>query len=1123
MSDSMTSVGPTLPAAPRGTKNVCWEDDAEQQQSDSKESGWINRSSKRHVSIKLESVHENVTSSWDYRKMQVAPVKSRPSHSSSIRKSCCVCSTFINSATGSIDHDMEKQFRTYRYKHFHGAFTQTSLLMPIGTLGLAISALITGHHVRSTLLALAVTPMYVIYGLLPMQKVARYGYDCTGRWFEQCLFAALCVHGIVIVFAEWARDDLDYGMLVMHIGFVHNFTPLGAFALHTISAAFGLVPYVVLKIMRHMELSREQAVHDKCSGTKGDTGLVLEILMPTLLFIYQVVVTVRRDHSLRLDLLSHKQLSAQRDQLNLGIQKCEDLLSSMLPMQIIAALKSGDPVEPQLFEDVTVVFIEICHFSRLCAQLPPKVVVEMLNVVYLEFDRLSDMLHVYKVETVGQVYMAVVGCPEPVVNHADVAAHFALAAQQSMKKLQTMVAQLIQPVVTPSFEFDDIVSGEPSPPACVQPPALCERYTAIAVMIRVGLNSGRIRAGVVGLDSPRYKLVGDTVNTASRMESTCEPGRIQLSMATRSRLSSGTFKCEDRGEIAIKGKGSMQTVWLIGYAGSVRTDLCEVVIDRHLLHRSSTGTTESDAMEHTSSMQSVPGDYWWNDAINTLHICSEKEDAPKWRDELRNSAISNHPRLSYDSFKNLFLLVPTSQKTREWMDVLRRDRPKFFEETLQTRIASARNLTIIWLLILGLVSAIDYFMEVLREDLPAYRSAILFRSLGNFVTGLVYLLLLTSPNLFRKHARRLTVGMLLAQGTSILAAGELMYNRESSIIAMFGAYVLFYTVCSISQRLLICVFSVVCFVALQTKRCKLRGLWESGTNIVFLLVFFVGLACGVRLQEHLEQVAHYEKRHMTKQLEGIKQTQTASLQLLNDMLPPNIVDQVSAGNSLIAEFHSDVTILFTDLKGFTAYSARIPVHELISFLNAMYSAFDEIIANWELHKVEIIGDAYFVSAGCPSGGPSENPSENAMRAVEVALALLRTLPCVCDDASVQMRVGLHTGSVVAGVVGKKGPRYHLFGAAVGYAEKMESFGVPGRVHISDATHSQLETRGQEYEFEERWLQVEDDGDLQRTWFVNKSNSKAALQIQKRLMMDRRSTLSLRRSDVKHRSSSSQFF
>merc|ERR1712062_230210 len=127
----------------------------------------------------------------------------------------------------------------------------------------------------------------------------------------------------------------------------------------------------------------------------------------------------------------------------------------------------------------------------------------------------------------------------------------------------------------------------------------------------------------------------------------------------------------------------------------------------------------------------------------------------------------------------------------------------------------------------------------------------------------------------------------------------------------------------------------------------------------------------------------------------------------------------------------------------------------------------------------------------------------AMRAIEVGLAMLRVLPSVCHGSEVQMRIGIHTGPVVAGVVGKKGPRYHLFGTTVGYAEKMESSGIPGRVQISDVTHTLLEAGGHAYDYEERTVEIEEEEKPVPTWLVNKSNAREAIQIQKKLMEERR--------------------
>lgn len=287
--------------------------------------------------------------------------------------------------------------------------------------------------------------------------------------------------------------------------------------------------------------------------------------------------------------------------------------------------------------------------------------------------------------------------------------------------------------------------------------------------------------------------------------------------------------------------------------------------------------------------------------------------------------------------------------------------------------------------------------------------------------------------------------------------------------------------------------------------------------------------CSLWLQEHLSHVFHCEQRAAGACIDKIQQARTAGSQLLTDLLPPHVVNLVREGVSPIAETHEGVTILFTDIKGFTKYSANVSPQKLCSVLNSMYSAFDEIINMWELHKVEIIGDAYWVSAGCPprlfnqdaaeDEGPPRNQnhqqkeddqekresakSEFAMRAVEVGLAMLRALPSVCDDSDVQMRIGIHTGSIVAGVVGKKGPRYHLFGTTVAYAEQMESSGIPGRVQISDVTHAILERGGFAYDYEERAVEIDEDDPPACTWLINKSNNREAIQIQQNFMEVRR--------------------
>jgi class 3 adenylate cyclase len=158
----------------------------------------------------------------------------------------------------------------------------------------------------------------------------------------------------------------------------------------------------------------------------------------------------------------------------------------------------------------------------------------------------------------------------------------------------------------------------------------------------------------------------------------------------------------------------------------------------------------------------------------------------------------------------------------------------------------------------------------------------------------------------------------------------------------------------------------------------------------------------------------------------------------------------------IADDFEEVTILWTDMKGFTTFCARQTPMEVVVFLNAMFSTFDRVLEKYGVRKIEVVGDALFCCAGVPAATP-----DHAERCVNAALEMLLFLPALCTyagGAPISMRVGVHTGPVTAGVVGSTDPRYHLFGDSVTMANAMESTGVAGAVQISEATYRRLAAR-----------------------------------------------------------------
>ncbi|XP_033149897.1 uncharacterized protein LOC108601493 isoform X2 [Drosophila busckii] len=220
------------------------------------------------------------------------------------------------------------------------------------------------------------------------------------------------------------------------------------------------------------------------------------------------------------------------EQLDIERKKTEQLLNRMLPSSVAEKLKMGLAVDPEEFSDVTIYFSDIVGFTTIAAHCSPVQVVDLLNDLYTIFDATINAYNVYKVETIGDAYMVVSGLPVKIPDHAE------------------QIADMALDLLHQSGRFN------------------VKHLPGVPLQLRIGLHTGPCCAGVVGLTMPRYCLFGDTVNTASRMESTGSSWRIHMSQETRDRLEArGGYSIEPRGLIDIKGKGMMSTFWLLGKKG----------------------------------------------------------------------------------------------------------------------------------------------------------------------------------------------------------------------------------------------------------------------------------------------------------------------------------------------------------------------------------------------------------------------------------------------------------------------------------------------------------------------------------------------------------------------------
>ena len=235
-----------------------------------------------------------------------------------------------------------------------------------------------------------------------------------------------------------------------------------------------------------------------------------------------------------------------------------------------------------------------------------------------------------------------------------------------------------------------------------------------------------------------------------------------------------------------------------------------------------------------------------------------------------------------------------------------------------------------------------------------------------------------------------------------------------------------------------------------------------------------------RIKNALEKKFFHDKE--LKYQEQIKIEQEKSDKLLLNILPRSIAERLKNGESLIADDFEDSTVLFADLAGFTKLSSTISATDVVMQLNSIFSLFDGLIVKYSLEKIKTIGDCYMLAGGVPK--PISNHAESV---VKMALDMLETIEQINTktDQSLKIRIGINSGPVSAGVIGKEKFIYDLWGDTVNVANRMETFGANDKIHVSHNIFLQLKDL---YSFDKReQMDIPGKGKMQ-TYFLTKKYS-----------------------------------
>jgi phospholipid-transporting ATPase len=677
-----------------------------------------------------------------------------------------------------------------------------------------------------------------------------------------------------------------------------------------------------------------------------------------------------------------------------GLEKVDSIMSMMLPSFISARVKEGVRYIAEDQGEVTILFCDICDFDRICKDYNHIELTAFLDKLFSCFDELCENLGVTKIETVGKTYMACAGLKD------------------SEKDLPGMLRK--QPHARRAIE---LAFG------MIQEVKTIQLKNGNGLQVKIGINTGTVAAGVVGYHKPQFSLVGDTVNTASRMCSTLElANNVQVSVSTYEFIKDYPDLEFTNRIVEAKGKGDV-LVYIVNESKLDNSDVAGGIIN---------------LMQSNPNLFNNPStltDGQTEEAFSKTELYRKKRSSKLWKQDLLKKKDSH-----LIEFSPLMKIKFTETDNEKEFRIHRLEK-NYKAMTMSLIIATST------FLLITIIAISEYY----KLNGYASRNLLIIRAC---VVFFLLVILFLHPRIYKKlYYTYIIVLCLVLMLVAVMVELSECQNIPTEFIGLEVMYIvlILYHISATSLPAIL-IFNILIFIPWIILTIFNSSYYLNFTNIILVAGF-----SGINFKAMYTQ----EKNDRTnRNLSLLSDKETADNEaLLKQMMPPHVLEKLEKGEP-VTDRLLQVTIIFADIVGFTAWSSNKTPEEVVKMLSNLFTRFDKLCLEFDVYKVHTIGDCYVVMGDV--GKKKRDPSKECLNVMKTAYRMIEIIKeeNYKHNSNLNMRIGVHTGEVIAGVIGTNIIRYDIWGPDVLIANKMESNGTPGRVKVSENTKMMIESRSQ---------------------------------------------------------------